>query len=114
MMLVSLQQARDHVRSDTMADDADLTLKIHGASGAVLAYLEDAAEAFLDTAGFVPMDSNGDPLGVPYEVKAATLLLIGDFYSNRGEDQSTNWTDPNYLPRAVTALLYPKRKPALR
>lgn len=113
-MLVTLQQARDHVRSDTVADDSDLTLKIHAASGAVLNYLKSGAEAFLDTAGFVPLDSNGDPIGVPFEVGAAVLLLVGDFYSNRGEDQSANWTDPNYLPRAVTSLLYPLRIPALR
>lgn len=113
-MLVSLQQASDHLRRDTTADDNDLRLKIEAASGAVLNYLEDGAESFLDTAGEVPEDTNGDPIGVPYEVKAAVLLLVGDFYSNRGEDQSANWVDPNYLPRAVTALLYPRRKPALR
>jgi hypothetical protein len=115
MMLVSLQQASDHLRRDTAADDADVTLKIHAASGAVLNYLKDASEAFLDTAGFVPLDSNGDPIGVPYEVQAAVLLLLGDFYSNRGEDQNPNWGSQfTYLPAAVTALLYPLRMPTLR
>lgn len=115
MMLVTLQQAKDHVRSDYAADDTDLTLKIHAASGAVLNFLKDAADEFLDTAGLVPEDSNGDPVGVPFEVKAAVLLLVGDFYSNRGEDQTPNWNAQfAYLPAAVTALLTPLRTPTLR
>lgn len=113
MMLVTLQQASDHVRADNT--DPMLPLYIAAASAAVINYLDGGADSFLDTAGFVPLDSNGDPIGVPYEVMAATLLLLGDFYSNRGEDQTTNWAGQfAYLPPAVTSLLYTLRMPTLR
>lgn len=117
MMLVTLQQASDHLRRDTSDDDNDLTLKIHAASAAVLNYLDEGAESFLDSAGDVLVDSNGDPTGVPFEVQAATLLLIGEFYKNRGgmqEGEIDQKWGYGYLPRSVVALLYPLRDPALR
>lgn len=116
MMLVTIEQASAHLRRDTDADDNDLVLKIEAASGAVLNYLKDGADEFLDTAGQVPLDSNGDPVGVPYEVRAAVLILLGVFYSYReGEAGIINpQFSHGYLPPTVTALLYPLRDPALR
>lgn len=111
VMLVSLAKASAHLRQDTDDDDADLTLKIHAASGAVINYLK-AGATFLDSSDDVETDSFGDPIGVPYEVEAAVLLLLGDLYANR-EPQDTDVWDRGYLPRAVTALLYPLRDPAL-
>lgn len=110
MMLVSLQAASDHIRRDTSYDDADLELKIHAASGAVLNYLKDAAEDFLDSAGQVIEDSSGDPVGVPFEVQAAVMHLVGIMYSERGASESF---ERGYLPMVVTALLYPLRTPSL-
>jgi hypothetical protein len=111
--LVTLQQASDHLRRDTDADDNDLILKIEAASRAVLNYLKVDGMAFLelDSAGDVELDSAGDALGVPEEVKAATLLLLSSFYSDRS-GQSSGFR-MGYLPEPVTALLYPLRKPAM-
>lgn len=114
ILLVSLDQARAHVRSDTTADDADLTGKIAGASAAVLTYLKTPAWA--DSSGLVPVDSSGVAFDVPDDVQMATLLLIGEFYRNRDADQNGP-VDESYgfgfLPRPVVALLFPYRVPTI-
>jgi len=114
MMLVTLQEASDHLRRDTDADDDDLTLKIHAASGAVLNYLKSASPYEIDSNGDPVEDSSG-PV-VRFEVKAAVLLMLGELYKNREAEQAgevpTQW-GYGYLPRPVVALLYPLRDPAL-
>lgn len=124
MMLVTLDQASAHLRRDTAADDGDLTLKIHAASGAVLNYLkrgspyvpnlDSAGDPVLDSAGDpVPaLDSAGDPL-VLFEVQAAVLLMVGYLYRLRDANDEDAF-DRGYLPKPVTALLYPLRDPELK
>lgn len=109
MKLITLQQAADQIRADV--DDSSLPDYVEAASAAVLNYLKAGAEVFLDTAGFVPLDSNGDPLGVPYEVQAAVRIQLGYLYRQRDTAEDYQM---GYLPPAVTALLYPLRDPALR
>lgn len=109
VMLVSLQQASDHLRRDTGDDDNDLILKVQAASGAVINYLKDGA-TFLETA--VELDANGEPIGIPFEVKAAVLLMVGYLYKERDGDDGKSY-EMGYLPRPVMSLLYPLRKPAL-
>lgn len=106
MMLITLAEAKQHLRVDDDSDDADITLKVHAASGAVRNYLKAAAE------GYVGSDGQVIPESVPYEVKAATLLMLGYLYKDRDEDSTNAYTQGN-LPRPVTALLYPLRIPAL-
>lgn len=99
-MLVTVEQAAKHLRID---DDQieyerdDLTLKIHAASGVVLDYLEMAIDDF--------GDSDSDGREIPYQVQAATLLLIGDMHRYR-DAGSPNYTEAT-LPSSVRALLYP-------
>jgi hypothetical protein len=111
-MLVSLQQAKAHLRVDTSDEDTHIALLTEAASGAVLNYLKDDSAAFLDSYGDV-MDSNGEPIGVPREVQSATLLMLGYLYKDRDGDPE-NAYEMGYLPKPVTALLYPLRTPALR
>ena len=127
MMLVTLQQASDHLRRDTTDDDTDLTLKIAAASNAVLTYLRNTSYAYVptvDSAGQIVRDSAGYPVPaldsagektVLQDVQFATLLLVGEFYKSREGEQDgaieTQW-GYGYLPRAVVALLYPYRDPA--
>jgi hypothetical protein len=59
----------------------------------------------------VSTDSAGDPI-LRYEVKAAVLLLVGYFFKDRDNDKNHEY-EQGYLPRPVTALLYPLRDPAL-
>jgi hypothetical protein len=110
-MLVSLAQGKAHLRVDQDDEDLDITLKIHAASSAVLHYLKSSASTFLNEVGEVERDANGDPLNVPFEVAAATLLLLGFLYKDRDENLDGAY-EMGYLPKPVTALLYPLRAPA--
>lgn len=110
VMIVTLDQASEHLRRDTTDDDADLTLKIEAASKAVITFLKSGA-TFLDSQGDVPLDSSGIPV-VPEDIKAATLVLIGILYRDRDGQEMDKWKQ-GYLPFTVTALLYPYRDPAL-
>lgn len=101
VMLVSLQQASEHLRRDTDADDADLTLKIQAASRMVLDYLGDAAD-FLNSDGEVEFDSDGTTEDVPAEVHAAVLLLVGCLY----EDREGGGLLSGGLPASVKSILY--------
>ena len=102
-MIVTLQEARDHLRSDTDSDDADLELKIAAAEEVVLTYLK------LE-------DSDDIPAKAKNAAKAACLLLIGEFYKNREATQD-GAVDAQfgygYLPRPVVSLLYPHRDPSI-
>lgn len=113
MMLVTLQQASDHLRRDTTADNTDLTLKIHAASGMVMNYIQGPGiDGFTDSFGDVFVDSQGEPLDVPYEVQAATLLMVGYLYKNRDENADGAF-DRGYLPAPVCAILTPFRDPSV-
>ena len=115
MMLVTLEEAKYQLMMDHDQDDPYITLLIQAASAAVVEYLKSGA-TFLDSSGEVPVDSAGDPEGVPFQVKAATLILIAEWYKNREAEQDgaidAQWGF-GYLPRPVTALLYPLRDPAM-
>lgn len=130
VMLVTLQQASDHLRRDTDDDDADLTLKIHAASAAIQNYLKDPMLAYeyakdengvdlLDSAGerYLATDSAGDYI-VRKEVQISVLLMVGVLYIDRdakeyvegsGEPRLGNMS----LPKAVHWLLDPIRIPSL-
>lgn len=103
---VTLQQAKDHLRVDTDAEDSDIGIKLASAQAAVLNYLKVPS---LDTLAV------GSPAAIPDNVDgavtAATLLLVGYFYKDRDNDEKREW-EQGYLPRPVTALLYSLRDPA--
>lgn len=114
MMLVTLQQASDHLRRDTTDDDTDLTLKIQAASLAVLNYIDD--HSFLDSAGNVEEDSAGNLLGIPEPIQCAVLLILGDLYADRDgakfrDGMSTPRLGDIIIPRAAHFLLDAYRTP---
>lgn len=116
-MLVTLEQASDHLRRDSTDDDADLTLKIHAASGAVLNYLKGANrfQQEVDGDGKPVFDADGKPVyttAVLQEVQFAVLLMVGYFYKSRDNDKDHEY-EQGFLPRPVTALLYSLRTPAI-
>lgn len=121
VMLVSLEQASNHLRRDTADDDSDLIIKIAAASGAVINYLgQSRAEDVIafDSSGDIVLDSAGDPVGVPEPIQAAVLLVIGDLYADRdGRDFIEGGTSERLsqiiLPRTVHFLLDPYRLPRL-
>lgn len=121
MMLVSLQQASDHLRRDTSDDDNDLRLKIKAASLSVINYLgKERAEEVIefDSFGEIVVDSAGDPEGVPEPLQSAVLLILGDLYADRDgrnfiEGGSSPRLDEIILPRTVHFLLDPYRRPRM-
>ena len=110
-MLVTLDQAKAHVQLDHDESDSDLELKVHAASGAVLAYLKVSADAYTDTAGELIENSNGT-LEIPAQVQLAVLYLTGLMFKDRDGKDTAIWQQ-GFLPAPITALLYPLRDPAL-
>lgn len=119
MKLITLAQARAHVRVDHEVEDAQLDEFIESASAAVVNYLKGGADVFLNTLG-LPEEIYGDSpaevvaYAVPPEVQVATKLLVAYFFRNRdGREPIPDGWQHGYLPLAVIALLYPLRDPAL-
>lgn len=122
--LVTLEQAKDHCEVDIDAHDAKLEIYIEAASAAVLDYIGAAQYLFLDTGGepieFDTTDTSTEleqsALRAQHLARQATLLLIEDFFRNRGPaatDVVPERFGYGYLPRAVVALLTPLRTPTL-
>lgn len=122
MQFVTLAEAKRHLYVDHEEDDQLITAYILAASAAVKNYLKSASpfQPELDPDYNPVLDSNGDTV---YEtdsngdrvlmlpVEQATLILTGYFYRSRDNDEAGEW-ERGYLPRPVTALLYPLRDPA--
>ncbi|WP_448208480.1 head-tail connector protein [Azospirillum sp. sgz302134] len=74
MAIVTLDEAKAHLRVDGPDDDADIGLK--------LAAAEDLAAQLLNRP--LPWtDGAGAVVPVPAAVKAAILLILGDLYASR-------------------------------
>ncbi|MNO62186.1 Phage gp6-like head-tail connector protein [compost metagenome] len=123
MMYVTLERGKQHLNMDHDLDDVLITAYIGAASSAVKNYLKSASpyEVERDSNDDPILDSSGDPVYVvdsnddkvvKYEVQAATLLQLGFLYKDRDENADGAY-DRGYLPKPVTALLYPLRDPAL-
>lgn len=122
MMYVTLARAKQHLNMDHDEDDTLIEVYVQAASGAVKNYLKSASpyeierdsndDPILDSSGdpVYVVDSSGDKL-VSYPVQAAVLLMVGFLYKDRDENPDSAF-DRGYLPRPVTALLYPLRDPA--
>lgn len=110
VMLVSLADAKAQLQVDHDLQDSHIELLIHACSGAVLNYLKrDVTD--LDSDGTLEVDSDGI-IVMEYEVSLATLYLIGVMFRDRDGVDMADW-EAGYLPRPVTALLYPLRDPSL-
>lgn len=123
MMYVTLARAKQHLNMDHDEDDNLIEVYVQAASGAVKNYLKSASpyEVERDSNDDIIVDSSGDPVYVEdssgaklvsYPVQAAVLLMVGFLYKDRDENPDQAFSQ-GYLPKPVTALLYPLRKPAL-
>jgi hypothetical protein len=111
MMLVTVQQAQDHLRiDDDSLNASEITVYIKAASQAIVRYLGAGADVFFDANGDPIFDSS-DLLDGYEDVQSAVLLLIGYLYKNRDNNQGNEFS--NYLPAPVIALLYPLRDPTI-
>lgn len=122
MMYVTLARAKQHLNMDHDLDDVLIDAYIRASSEAVKNYLKSASpyEVERDSNDDPIFDSSGDPIYVvdssgekvvKYAVQAATLLQLGFLYKDRDENADGAY-DMGYLPKPVTALLYPLRDPA--
>lgn len=94
MAIVSLSEAKDHLRVNQTTEDTLIQLYIDAASDYVREYLNGEIKGELDS-----------PVSTPAAIKAAALLLIGDLYENR----EAGGVDEIKRNPAVGALLYPYR-----
>lgn len=122
-MYVTLARAKQHLNMDHDQDDSLIDVYVRAASGAVKNYLKSASpyEVERDINDNPILDSSGDPVYVvdssgdrvfSYPVVSATLLMVGFLYKDRDENPDQEFQQ-GFLPRPVTALLYPLRDPAL-
>ena len=116
-MIVTRQQAADHLRIDDATPEADdLDLKILAASSAVLTYVErDVSyyetttedDEYYSASGPTADDDSDATYDFPYEMQAAVLLLVGDMHRFRDSGDFQYKLGPAQLPQTVRALLYP-------
>lgn len=128
--LVSIADARAHLRLDSTADDSWLAIFIPAVSDAVARWLKDWWRLYvteLDSNGDPSVDSNGDQIPIidtngDYEVKpsvrAAVLVeLASQFRFRDGDGVASVPTEAGYgytLCNAATALLSPLRKSTVK
>lgn len=121
--LVTIDEVKLRLKVDNDDADSDITLMIQGASASVIRYLKNVSpyEPEIDSFGRVVLDSSGDP--IPYvdtagdlvplpDVKNAVLALVGQWLKNPDGNGDGDF-DRGYLPKPVTALLYPLRVPTI-
>ncbi|ULR87182.1 head-tail connector protein [Comamonas sp. B21-038] len=115
MEIITITQAREHLRSDTNDDDADLHMKIDAATDAVLDYISVPASDLFDADGEPKTGEDGQVVRGARRVQQAILLTVGWFYEDRdGSMEQAVKTGHGYpLPRGATALLYSLRKPTI-
>lgn len=123
---VSIEDARDHLRIDSYADDLWLDLFITAISSAVMSWLKDdwrCYQTVLDSNGDPIEDSNGDQtpatddngdLIVLPQVKAAVLVELGQQYRFRDGSGAaavpSHWGHGYVLGAGATSLLAILRK----
>ncbi len=128
--LVTLDEARDHLRLDEGQDDTWLATWIPVVSEAVALWLKDEwrlyqsevdsdGEPVLDSDGrpVAVLDSDGEPV-VRWTVKAACLVELASQYRFREGEGKDNVVTPDaghgyVLNKASTALLTPLRRPTV-
>lgn len=123
--LVTIEQARIHIRTDSDADDAWLSMMIPAISGAVLSWLKQDWRAYLlmlDSNGDALFDSNGDAFPVEDSngpvvkplVQAAVLVELAQQYRFRdGSDAAavpSHWGHGYVLGAGATSLLVALRR----
>ena len=97
--IVSIEQAKEWLRIDGTAMDADVELAVAGATASVYAYLKRPGPY-----------TEEDP--APDNVRQAVVLLAGMFIRDPDIADAASW-QAGYLPAPIVSILYPLRDPAL-
>lgn len=107
--LVTLEQAKLHLRVIGDDEDTDIQLKLNAATEMAVAFLDRAvyaSQADMDAA-IAAGDPGPCPMVANDMVRAAVLLLLGDLYANREEVTSGHIVQ---LPTGSKACLLPMRR----
>jgi hypothetical protein len=99
--IITLVQAKAHLRVTTSGSDVNIAMKVAQANSIVMDYLKLSA---------LPSDwdSVGSPTGeIPPLVQAAALLIVAELYQNSAA------SDADLLSEGVRSLLRRYRDPAL-
>lgn len=104
-MILTLDQAKAHLRVDTADQDTQVTLYMGAAEQAAVDFLNRAV--YVDQAA---MDAAADTTGViaTDAIRAAMLLIVGKLYAFR-EDVTIAQAGIAELPNGAAALLMPYR-----
>ena len=104
MSLVTLDQAKAHLRITSTADDPDLTEKLTQAEAAILDYIGSTDHWRTITATWT-VDT------VPPVVVACILLQIGELFRFRGDELPNPRVGSENLSAQIQGLLRPWRDP---
>ncbi|XUA20713.1 head-tail connector protein [Citrobacter sp. OP27] len=104
--LVTLEEAKMHLRIDDDYGDPDITLKIQGGSAAILSYIQGSRNLVVDDSGVL---IEGEILT---RVQTALLVLLGYLDRNRGGEEVEKLKQGE-LPYSVSMLIYDLRKPTI-
>lgn len=102
-MLVTLEEAKQHLRVDTNHLDDDILFKLEQVSFMCIDFVKHEHGAYEDSAG--------QPLNVPPYLQAACLVWLGILFRFRDSDTHTG-SDFGFIPREVSNILWPYRKPS--
>lgn len=108
--LITLDEAKRHLRVDHTDDDADIQEKIEEASDIVLDYCKKTIGTLdPDDPSIVDWDAN-----LPGTVRAALKFLLSELYDDRiAGTENDERHALGYLTPRITALLHRHRDPAL-
>ncbi len=104
IQLISLQEAKDQVHVTSAHADADIRFKILQASAILLNYIKVPLDATIDDS---PLVLPWTETEVPWDIRAAALLIFAELWLNREGSLS------NPLSPSVLALLHRYRDPAM-
>ncbi|MDS7771201.1 MULTISPECIES: head-tail connector protein [Klebsiella] len=104
--LVTLPQAKEHLRIDDDSGDADLLLKIQAGSAVLLSYIQGSRDKVVDGDGNL---IQGEPL---LRMQESLLRLLGYLDRNRNGEEEEK-LQQGELPFSVTMLIYDLRRPTI-
>jgi hypothetical protein len=102
MALVTLQQAKRHLRILHSDEDDDILEKAEHASAIVLDYIQRPDLEWTDAVDGSP----STPSDAPFVIQAAVLMVLDILWERRGSEEVEYTQADGYLSKPVTAILH--------
>lgn len=97
--VVTLAEAKAHLRVEGVTDDTIIQLYIDAATARIINYLNQP----------IPGSTDSPVSPTPAPIKASSLLIIGDLYENREEQIAASGIGVLVKNPAAINMLYPYR-----